>query len=369
VQIEKVSALEEVMRKLCFLFVAASVLFVGCVSTNVQVDPSVEMNRGDLFYIARYGDDIGVYESIEEVFLDHGLNVESVYNAMSIPPAETSEVSGSGFYVAPDIIITNNHVLNGENEITYYQKGIKNNAVPIFTSEQNDIAILRGDPIDGPYFNLLSSSDYSVATPIFVLGYPLTDILGNEIRVTNGIINSMTGLGGDTNSVQISAPIQPGNSGGPVLNEDYEVVGVASSKLSDAYAIATTDSIAQNVNFAIKSDLVSFLASQYLSSDDVDYVDSLDEAINATVKIEAGGTELIPVKQYYIDFSYNATWDVFHWTLSRMNMTCVDVETGAVVADAKFSGSSFYSAATIAKNLTHELIGKLYGSQEEPEIE
>mgnify|MGYP002515468319 FL=1 len=357
------------MRKLCFLFVAASVLFVGCVSTNVQVDPSVEMNRGDLFYIARYGDDIGVYESIEEVFLDHGLNVESVYNAMSIPPAETSEVSGSGFYVAPDIIITNNHVLNGENEITYYQKGIKNNAVPIFTSEQNDIAILRGDPIDGPYFNLLSSSDYSVATPIFVLGYPLTDILGNEIRVTNGIINSMTGLGGDTNSVQISAPIQPGNSGGPVLNEDYEVVGVASSKLSDAYAIATTDSIAQNVNFAIKSDLVSFLASQYLSSDDVDYVDSLDEAINATVKIEAGGTELIPVKQYYIDFSYNATWDVFHWTLSRMNMTCVDVETGAVVADAKFSGSSFYSAATIAKNLTHELIGKLYGSQEEPEIE
>ncbi len=357
------------MRKLCFLFVAASVLFVGCVSTNVQVDPSVEMNRGDLFYIARYGDDIGVYESIEEVFLDHGLNVESVYNAMSIPPAETSEVSGSGFYVAPDIIITNNHVLNGENEITYYQKGIKNNAVPIFTSEQNDIAILRGDPIDGPYFNLLSSSDYSVATPIFVLGYPLTDILGNEIRVTNGIINSMTGLGGDTNSVQISAPIQPGNSGGPVLNEDYEVVGVASSKLSDAYAIATTDSIAQNVNFAIKSDLVSFLASQYLSSDDVDYVDSLDEAINATVKIEAGGTELIPVKQYYIDFSYNATWDVLHWTLSRMNMTCVDVETGAVVADAKFSGSSFYSAATIAKNLTHELIGKLYGSQEEPEIE
>ena len=357
------------MRKLCSLLIATSVLLVGCVSTNVQVNPSVEMNRGDLFYIARYGDDIGVYESVEEGFRDYGLNAESVYNAMSIPPAETPEVSGSGFYVAPDIIITNNHVLNGENEITYYQKGVRHNAIPVFTSEQNDIAILKGDSIDGPYFNLLSSSEYSVATPIFVLGYPLTDILGNEIRVTNGIINSMTGLGGDTNTVQISAPIQPGNSGGPVVNEDYEVVGVASSKLSDAYAIAATDSIAQNVNFAIKSDLVSFLASQYLPSNDVNYVDSLDEAINATVKVEAGGTELIPVKQYYIDFSYNATWDVFHWTLSRMNMTCVDVETGAVVAEAKFSGSSFNSAATIAKNLTHELIGKLYGLQEESEIE
>lgn len=292
------------MRKLCSLLIVASILLVGCVSTNVQVNPSVEMNRGDLFYIARYGDDIGVYESVEEGFRDYGLNAEGVYNAMSIPPAETPEVSGSGFYVASDIIITNDHVLNGENEITYYLKGVKHNAIPVFTSEQNDIAILRGNPIDGPYFNLLSSSEYSVATPIFVLGYPLTDILGNEIRITNGIINSMTGLGGDTNTVQISASIQPGNSGGPVVNEDYEVVGVASSKLSDAYAIAATDSIAQNVNFAIKSDLVSFLASLYLPSDDVNYVDSLDEAINATVKIEVGGTELIPVKQYYIDFSY-----------------------------------------------------------------
>ena len=358
------------MRKICSLLIGVAVLLVGCVSTNVQVDPSVEMNHGDLFYIARYDDDIGVYESIEEGFLEYGLNAESVYNAMSIPPAETPEVSGSGFYVAQDIIITNDHVLNNESEITYYKNGIKHSAIPVFTSEQNDIAILRGDPIDEPYFKLLSSTEYSVAAPIFVLGYPLADILGNEIRVTNGIINSMTGLGGDTNMIQISAPIQPGNSGGPVVNGNYEVVGVASSKLSDAYAIAATDSIAQNVNFAIKSDLVSFLASQYLPLvNEASYVNSLDEAINATVKVEAGGTELIPVKQYYIDFSYNATWDVFHWTLSRMNMTCIDVETGIVVAEAHFSGSSFNSAATIAKNLTYELIGKLYGMPEEQVIE
>ena len=113
-------------------------MLVGCVSTNVQVDPSVEMNHGDLFYIARYDDDIGVYESIEEGFLEYGLNAESVYNAMSIPPAETPEVSGSGFYVAQDIIVTNDHVLNGESEITYYKNGIKHSAIPVFTSEQND---------------------------------------------------------------------------------------------------------------------------------------------------------------------------------------------------------------------------------------
>ena len=146
------------MRKLCSLIIIASVLLVGCVSTDVPMNLSAELNRGDLFYIARYDDDMGVYEFIEEGFSDYGLNAESVYNAMSIPPAETPEVSGSGFYVAPDIIITNDHVLNDETEITYYQNGIKHTAVPIFTSEQNDLAILKGDPIDGPYFNLHSVS-------------------------------------------------------------------------------------------------------------------------------------------------------------------------------------------------------------------
>ena len=358
------------MRKACSLLIGVAILLTGCVSTGVQVYTSAEMNHEELFYVARYDDDIGVYESIKESFIDFGLNIESVYNAMSIPPSKTPEVTGSGFYVAQDIIVTNDHVLNGESEITYYKNGIMHSATPVFVSEQNDIAILKGDPMEEPYFKLLSSADYAVATPVFVLGYPLTDILGNEIRVTNGIINSMTGLGGDTNTIQISASVQPGNSGGPVVNGNYEVVGVASSKLSDAYAIAATNSIAQNINFAIKSNLVFFFASQYLPSDGrADYVDSLEEAINATVKIETGGTKLIPAKQYYIDFSYNAMWDVFHWTLSRMNMTCTDVDTGKVIAEAHFSGSSFNSAATIAKNLTYELIEKLYGLPEEQVIE
>ena len=72
--------------------------------------------------------------------------------------------------MAQDIIVTNDHVLNDECEITYYKNGIKHSAIPVFTSEQNDIAILKGDPIDEPYFKLLSSTEYSVATPIFRIG-------------------------------------------------------------------------------------------------------------------------------------------------------------------------------------------------------
>ena len=70
----------------------------------------------------------------------------------------------------------------------------------------------------------------------------------------------------------------------------------------------------------------------------------------------------------YIYFSYNVMWAIFHWSLSRMNMTCTDVVTGKIIAEAHFSESSFNSAATIAKNLTYELIEKLYGLPEEQVI-
>ena len=71
----------------------------------------------------------------------------------------------------------------------------------------------------------------------------------------------------------------------------------------------------------------------------------------------------------YIYFSYNVMCAIFHWSLSRMNMTYTDVATGKVIAEAHFSGSSFNSAATIANNLSYDLIEKLYGLLEEQVIE
>ena len=71
----------------------------------------------------------------------------------------------------------------------------------------------------------------------------------------------------------------------------------------------------------------------------------------------------------YIYFSYNVMWAIFHWSSSLMNMTCTDVATGKVIAEAHFSGRSFNSAATIANNLFYDLIEKLCGLLEEQVIE
>lgn len=348
-------------KRLLLILSATLVLLSSCVTSGVDVNPNVEFSSADIFYVAQYNDELRLHETIVEVIQDAGAKVEAVYNSRSIPEASTPEVSGSGFFIAPDIIVTNNHVLNNETDITYYQNGIEHHATPVFVSDQNDLAILKGDRTEVPVFRLLQSDEYFVAAPIFVLGYPLSDILGNEIRITNGIVNSLSGLDGDTNTLQISAPIQPGNSGGPVVTDDFGVIGVASSKLSDAYVIAAKNTIAQNVNFAIKSDLVSFLSSDYLpdAADEVEYVDSINEAIAATVKVEAGGETIIPGKQYYIDFSYNAVFDLIHWTLSRMEIICTDVSTGEVVASASFSGSSLSSAKGIAEDLMEQIMQQI----------
>lgn len=86
---------------------------------------------------------------------------------------------------------------------------------------------------------------------IVVFGFPLNTVLSSGGNLTPGVVSAMTGLGNNSNQIQITAPIQPGSSGSPVLNKKGEVVGVVSMKLSDTKMAAATGSVGQNVNFAV----------------------------------------------------------------------------------------------------------------------
>ena len=86
---------------------------------------------------------------------------------------------------------------------------------------------------------------------IVVFGFPLNSLLSSGGNLTPGVVSAMTGLGNNTNQIQITAPIQPGSSGSPVMNKKGEVVGVVSMKLSDSKMAKATGSIGQNVNFAV----------------------------------------------------------------------------------------------------------------------
>lgn len=86
---------------------------------------------------------------------------------------------------------------------------------------------------------------------IVVFGFPLNAVLSSGGNLTPGVVSALTGLGNNTNQIQITAPIQPGSSGSPVLNKKGELVGVVSMKLSDSKMVKATGQVAQNINFAV----------------------------------------------------------------------------------------------------------------------
>ena len=97
---------------------------------------------------------------------------------------------------------------------------------------------------------------------IEAFGYPLTDVLAKSGNFTLGNVSALVGMGEDSRYLQISAPVQPGNSGGPLLDQNGNVVGVVSAKLNarPPNLVKNVGDIPQNVNFAIRASIVtSFL--------------------------------------------------------------------------------------------------------------
>jgi len=170
---------------------------------------------------------------------------------MNVETNPTKDWSGTGFALKDGYIVTNYHVIDGANTITV--QGVKGNfnnsykAIVVGTDKNNDLAVLKITDTSFTGFGTIpysiSSSTSEVGEDIFVLGYPLTSTMGDEIKLTTGVISSKTGFQGDVTLYQISAPIQPGNSGGPLLDKKGNVIGVVSAKHAGA----------ENVGYAIKS--------------------------------------------------------------------------------------------------------------------
>jgi len=156
-----------------------------------------------------------------------------------------SNASGSGFIVSPDgYIITNYHVVKDASSIKVHQKN--NDAQPaklIRFDEKNDLAVLKIECGNCQYVVTKNSTAIKKGEKVLALGYPDITTQGFESKLTDGIVSSLSGIRDQPTNFQITNPIQPGNSGGPLFLESGEVVGVIVSMLTKA----------QNVNYAIKS--------------------------------------------------------------------------------------------------------------------
>ncbi|MEN8956904.1 MAG: trypsin-like peptidase domain-containing protein [Flavobacteriales bacterium] len=165
--------------------------------------------------------------------------------------------NGTGFFIDKNgYIATNYHVIKDANEIQieFIRNGVKKSypAKVIQSDKQNDISILKINSSDFKSFTKLpynfKTNISDVGSNVFALGYPLAlSLMGTEIKFTDGKISSKTGIQGDITSYQISVPIQPGNSGGPLFDFDGNLIGITSSGVNRKLDIT------ENVNYAIKS--------------------------------------------------------------------------------------------------------------------
>lgn len=174
-----------------------------------------------------------------------------------------SSWTGTGFALKNGYIVTNNHVVDGASSILV--QGINGTTVEykaevVAVDKNNDLALIR---INDYRFDGFGSIPYSiketlcdVGSDVFVLGYPLTSYMGEEIKLTNGIISSRSGYQGDITTYQISAPVQPGNSGGPMFDKNGNVVGVVNAGIPGA----------ENVGYAIKTSYLCNLINSSVSS-------------------------------------------------------------------------------------------------------
>jgi S1-C subfamily serine protease len=165
--------------------------------------------------------------------------------------------SGSGIIVDDDgYVLTNAHVVNNCKSLVV--KPLDSSAQPATVEAvdpKNDLALMKtaggyGKPAS---FRALSNPP-KLGESIGVIGYPLVGILSSEPKATFGQVNSIAGMGNDYTLLQISAPVQAGNSGGPVLDESGNVIGIVVSQASPLL-IAMAGNIPQNVNFAIRGEI------------------------------------------------------------------------------------------------------------------
>ena len=179
---------------------------------------------------------------------------------------QKAEWSGTGFAIADGFIATNYHVTSGAKTIRI--KGINGDmsesykGFMVASDKEHDISIIKVVDKDFEGFGTIPYNigkvTVDVGDDVFVLGYPMTATMGEEIKLTDGKISAASGYKGDESMYQISAAVQPGNSGGPVFNSDGTIIGIVCAKHADA----------ENANYAIKvSYLYSLVAASNLGFD------------------------------------------------------------------------------------------------------
>ena len=186
----------------------------------------------------------------------------------ALPPSAPSQPelagSGTGFYIsAKGHILTNAHVVERCSSLGV--EAISKSPIParlVASDARNDLAVLQTNE-RASRFARFRAGGVRQGEPVVVYGFPLSGAIASTGNATTGNVTALAGLRDDTRMLQISAPVQPGNSGGPLMNMTGAVIGVVVSKLDAVKVMEVVGDIPQNINFAIKANVAKGFLESY----------------------------------------------------------------------------------------------------------
>jgi TPR repeat protein len=177
-------------------------------------------------------------------------------------PPENPTASGTGFFISEDgFLVTNEHVVRDATQVRLVTSAGFIAAKVVRADAANDLALLKAEGKFSP-LPVAASRTALLGNTVATVGFPNIGLQGFSPKLAKGEISSLSGAADDARYFQISVPVQPGNSGGALVDEHGNVVGVVSAKLDASVALAASGALPENVNYAVKSSfLLSFLES------------------------------------------------------------------------------------------------------------
>ncbi len=210
--------------------------------------------------------------------------------------ADTADLvlgGGTCFSVSEDgLVVTANHVVDGGGSVwVNFSNGSRVRGELVAASEDHDLVLLKTNAATPDFLSFGDTVDLELGSWVFTIGYPATGILGEAPKFTDGTISALSGIQDDAGFLQMSVPIQPGNSGGPLIDDKGQVVGIIKATAETGSFERVTGSLPQSVNWAVKAEFAADLLGRAspIRPPAPSRHDAIERAEHAVCRIEVTG--------------------------------------------------------------------------------
>jgi serine protease Do len=354
---------------LCGILLAFAFLLTGCIAPTTETKVKGELHGYKKVYLLADGEDPRkVYPRVAARLRETGFEVTVVD-----PDSPPVDEQGSGFVISPEgYVLTCAHVVKGMTNATIWVENVRYPCQVLNSDTNFDLALLKVEGDHPPFrpLSLEASDNYTLGQSVFNIGFPMAEMLGVSPRLNSGLVSAKVGLNDDTNTIQISVPIQPGNSGSPLMDANGEVIGVVSSTLNPINMLQRTGvSLPQNVNFAMKiSSVRSFLSAQKITLPaSVLSATNLDEAEKSIALVRGGDVSTDDLKERVLicGCQYQSIFNNFIWQFHAIGFEFMDAKSGTKVL-TMIGAMGTYGEDKELDYLFAEISGKFFPDKPNP---